>query len=153
MFLNFTMSDLQQVKRSLLSTKTNLTYVLPHELSSDLRVTILGIQRVLENCKIFIVEYSLQKLERSSQKTWKSRYQMFLFQSNCNGFLFQFFCEGLWFSSNFFDVIQMLFNSTHREKILLNSIQEFIEIETQLLLIFFIFLRKQLSYMHSVVKY
>ena len=147
------MSDLQQVKRSLLSTKTNLTYVLPHELSSDLRVTILGIQRVLENCKIFIVEYSLQKLERSSQKTWKSRYQMFLFQSNCNGFLFQFFCEGLWFSSSSFDIIQMLFNSTHREKILLNSIQEFIEIETQLLLIFFIFLRKQLSYIHSVVKY
>ena len=46
------------------------------------------------------------------------------------------------------------FNDTHRKKtVLLNSVQEFIEIEAWLLLIFFMYLHNQLNSIHSIVTY
>ena len=42
---------------------------------------------------------------------------------------------------------------TRKNCVLLNSVQEFIEIEAWLFLVFFICLRNQLSSMHSIVKY
>ena len=47
-------------------------------------------------------------------------------------------------------VAEVTFNDTHRENcVLLNSVQEFIEIEAWLLLIFFLCLHNQLISIHS----
>ena len=98
-FWNFTMFQNRsisiQVKRNLISSITNLVYKLPNQFPSDLRLKILGNQKIIEKLKVLVetqltAHSSFQKLNfgNSSQKLRKSRYQIFLVLSSFTGNLY-----------------------------------------------------------------
>ena len=79
----------------MISSIANLVYDLPHELPNDLRLRILGNKDIIGKSKIWVgiepsAQSSFQKLNfgNSSQKTHKSRFQIFLVLFSLTGFLY-----------------------------------------------------------------
>ena len=79
----------------MISSIANLVYDLPHELPNDLRLRIFGNKDIIGKSKIWVgIELSaqspFQKLNfgNSSQKTQKSRFQIFLVLFSLTGFLY-----------------------------------------------------------------
>ena len=79
----------------MISSIANLVYDLPHELPKDLRLRILGNKDIIGKSKIWVgiepsAQSSFQKLNfgNSSQKTHKSRFQIFLVLFSLTGFLY-----------------------------------------------------------------
>ena len=90
----FLRSQSPQVKRYLTSSIANSVHKLPHELSNDLRVRILGNQEILATCQMWgetqpSAQSSFQKqnLDNSSQKICKNRFYFFEVLSNFTVFL------------------------------------------------------------------
>ena len=79
----------------MISSIANLVYDLPHELPKDLRLRILGNKDIIGKSKIWVgiepsAQSPFQKLSfgNSSQKTHKSRFQIFLVLFSLTGFLY-----------------------------------------------------------------
>ena len=79
----------------MISTMADLVCELPHELLKNVRFTILGNKEILGIFQILVetepsAQSSFQKtnFSNSSQKTSKSRYQIFLVLSSFTGFLY-----------------------------------------------------------------
>ena len=88
-------SDEPQAKRNMISSTANLVYELPHKLSNDLRLRILGNKKILRKSQIWVemqpcAQSSFQKLNfgNSSEKTHKNRYQTCLVLSSFTEFLY-----------------------------------------------------------------
>ena len=88
-------SESPQVKRYLISGITNSVHELSHELPNDLSLSILGNQKILEKCQMWVetqtsVQSSFQKLnvDKICQKTRKIRYYIFDVLSNFTVFLY-----------------------------------------------------------------
>ena len=98
-FWNFTIcqnrSDSPQVKGNLISSIENLAYDLPLELPNDLRLGILGNQKILEKHQICVDTWvqrlvspqELRLCEQQLKKIRKNRYQPFFFLPSFTGFL------------------------------------------------------------------
>ena len=83
------------VQIRLTTSKTKRDILLPHESPNELRLKILGNQKILEKSQLLVETYPgaqspLQKLNfgNISQKTRKSRYQTFLARFSFTGFLY-----------------------------------------------------------------
>ena len=90
----FLRSQSPQVKRYLTSSIANSVHELPHELSNNLRVRILGNQEILAKYQMWgetqpSAQSSFQKqnLDNSSQKICKNRFYFFEVLSNFTVFL------------------------------------------------------------------
>ena len=107
-FWNYTIfqyrSNSLHVKRNFISSIANLVYELPHELSKNLRLRILGNQGILEKSQVLVkTKPSAQSLffglfsGNSNRKSPKNGYQTFPLLSNITGFLYFVpnFCPGL----------------------------------------------------------
>ena len=98
-FWNFAMfqyrANSPQIKQNLISSITNLVYELSHGLPNNLRLRIIGNQKILEKSQVWLetkpkAQSPFQKSNsfNSSQKEQKNRYQSFLVLSNFTGFVY-----------------------------------------------------------------
>ena len=88
-------SESPQINEYLISSITNLVQELPHKLPNNLRLRILGNQKILEKCQVWVemqpsAQSSFHELnfDNSCQKTHKIRKQIFEVLSNFTGFLY-----------------------------------------------------------------
>ena len=98
MFWNFRIftyrSDSPQINRKLMSSIANLAYKLPHELLNNLRLRILGNEKMIEKSQSWDdtqpgAQPPFKNLDfaNSKQKTSKNRYQNFFFLSSFTGLI------------------------------------------------------------------